>query len=160
MRKSVPIVFAANMSVGVVVLLSLVEQAAAKLGPGYDVEIVEMHHRHKVDAPSGTALQLGEAAAAGAGPQARGLRACTRAKATPASARRERSDSRRCGAATSSASTRWSSRAPASASSSSHRATSRQNFAGGALRAARIRRRQARAAGQSGLFDMRDVLGL
>ncbi len=55
------------MSVGVVVLLSLVEAAAAKLGPGFDIEIVEMHHKHKVDAPSGTALQLGEAAAAGTG---------------------------------------------------------------------------------------------
>ncbi len=65
--KTVPIVYAANMSVGVVVLLSLVEPAAAKLGPGYDIEIVEMHHKHKVDAPSGTALQLGDAAAAGTG---------------------------------------------------------------------------------------------
>ena len=59
-----PIVFAPNMSVGVNVLLKLVELAARALGPAYDVEIVEMHHRHKVDAPSGTALRLGEAAAA------------------------------------------------------------------------------------------------
>jgi 4-hydroxy-tetrahydrodipicolinate reductase len=58
--QSVPIVCSANMSVGVVVLLSLVQEAAARLGPGYDVEIVEMHHRHKVDAPSGTALAMGE----------------------------------------------------------------------------------------------------
>ena len=53
MAASVPVVFAPNMSVGVTVLLRLVEQAAQLLGEGYDVEIVEMHHRHKVDAPSG-----------------------------------------------------------------------------------------------------------
>lgn len=56
---------AANFSVGVNVLLKLVEDAARTLGDAYDVEIVEAHHRHKVDAPSGTALALGEAAAAG-----------------------------------------------------------------------------------------------
>ena len=64
---TIPVVFAPNMSVGVNVLLALVESAAARLGPAYDIEIVEMHHRHKVDAPSGTALRLGEAAAQGAG---------------------------------------------------------------------------------------------
>ena len=65
--RAIPIVFAANMSVGVNVLLSLVESAARALGSAYDIEIVEMHHRHKVDAPSGTARRLGEAAAAGIG---------------------------------------------------------------------------------------------
>jgi len=64
---TIPVVFAPNMSVGVNVLLALVEAAAAQLGPAYDIEIVEMHHRHKVDAPSGTALGLGRAAAAGRG---------------------------------------------------------------------------------------------
>jgi len=59
------IVQAGNMSVGVNLLLGLVEQAASALGPDYDIEVLEMHHRHKVDAPSGTALMLGEAAAAG-----------------------------------------------------------------------------------------------
>jgi len=59
------IVQAGNMSVGVNLLLGLVEQAAAALGDDYDIEVLEMHHRHKVDAPSGTALMLGEAAAAG-----------------------------------------------------------------------------------------------
>lgn len=54
-----------NMSLGVNVLAALVEQAAARLGPDWDIEILEMHHRHKVDAPSGTALLLGQAAAAG-----------------------------------------------------------------------------------------------
>lgn len=65
--RTVPIVHAPNMSVGVNVLADLVARAARALGPAYDIEVVEMHHRHKVDAPSGTALMLGEAAAAGAG---------------------------------------------------------------------------------------------
>jgi dihydrodipicolinate reductase len=64
---AVPIVQAANMSIGINLLLGLVAKAAATLGPDYDLEIVEMHHRHKVDAPSGTALALGEAAAVARG---------------------------------------------------------------------------------------------
>lgn len=60
----VPVVYSRNMSLGITVLTELVRQAARLLGPGFDVEIVEAHHRHKVDAPSGTALQLGEAVAA------------------------------------------------------------------------------------------------
>jgi 4-hydroxy-tetrahydrodipicolinate reductase len=58
---------AANFSVGVNLLLALAERAGAVLGPDYDVEIVEAHHRRKVDAPSGTALALGESVAAGRG---------------------------------------------------------------------------------------------
>lgn len=65
--RDVPIVWAPNMSLGVNVLLKLVEEAARRLGPDWDIEIVEMHHRGKVDAPSGTALALGRAAAAGRG---------------------------------------------------------------------------------------------
>lgn len=61
------IVQSGNFSVGVTVLAALVRQAAARLGPAWDIEIVESHHRRKVDAPSGTALMLGEAAAAGRG---------------------------------------------------------------------------------------------
>ena len=64
--RHVPVVRAPNMSIGVTLLLALTEQVAGILGPeSYDIEIVEMHHRHKVDAPSGTALLLGEAAAQG-----------------------------------------------------------------------------------------------
>lgn len=59
------IIQSGNMSLGVNLLAGLVKKVAATLGPDYDIEIVEMHHRHKVDAPSGTALLLGEAAAAG-----------------------------------------------------------------------------------------------
>ncbi|NQV45696.1 MAG: 4-hydroxy-tetrahydrodipicolinate reductase, partial [Rhodospirillales bacterium] len=64
---SVCIVQAGNMSVGVNLLSGLVERVSATLGVDFDIEIVEMHHRHKVDAPSGTALMLGEAAARGRG---------------------------------------------------------------------------------------------
>jgi len=67
--RSVPIVFAANFAPAVNVMLGLVRDAAAALGPDYDIEIVEMHHRQKIDAPSGTAIALGRAAA-----EARGVR--------------------------------------------------------------------------------------
>ena len=66
--RHVPIVWAPNMSVGVTLLLALTEQVASILGPNeYDIDIVEMHHKHKIDAPSGTALGLGRAAAVGRG---------------------------------------------------------------------------------------------
>ena len=65
--KKCAIVQAANMSVGVNLLLRLARDVAGILDPAYDIEIVEMHHRHKVDAPSGTALALGRAAAEGRG---------------------------------------------------------------------------------------------
>ena len=61
------IVKSGNMSLGVNLLAALVKRAAKALGEDFDIEIIEMHHRHKVDAPSGTALMLGEAAAAGRG---------------------------------------------------------------------------------------------
>ena len=57
---SIPVVFAPNMAVGVNVIFKLADVAARALGDDYDVEIIEAHHRHKVDAPSGTALRLGE----------------------------------------------------------------------------------------------------
>ena len=65
--QHVAIVFAPNMSVGVNLMLKLLENAAASLGEDYDAEVYEAHHRHKVDAPSGTALALGEAVARGRG---------------------------------------------------------------------------------------------
>jgi 4-hydroxy-tetrahydrodipicolinate reductase len=61
--KRIPIVMAANFAVGVNAVYKLAETAARILGEGYDVEIIEAHHRHKVDAPSGTALKLGEVVA-------------------------------------------------------------------------------------------------
>src|SRR5687768_14711099 len=63
--KVVPVVLAPNMSVGVTLIREVVRELSQKLGPDYDVEIVEAHHRNKVDAPSGTALLLARAAAEG-----------------------------------------------------------------------------------------------
>jgi 4-hydroxy-tetrahydrodipicolinate reductase len=65
--ERVAVVWAANTSLGINLMLGLVEQVASRLGPDWDIEIVEMHHRGKVDAPSGTALALGRVAAAGRG---------------------------------------------------------------------------------------------
>ncbi|MEP6785470.1 MAG: 4-hydroxy-tetrahydrodipicolinate reductase [Sphingomonadales bacterium] len=65
--REIPVLQAANTSLGVNLLSALVEQAAARLGADWDIEVLEMHHRHKVDAPSGTALLLAQAAAKGRG---------------------------------------------------------------------------------------------
>ena len=65
--QNVPIVLAPNMSVGVNLLRDIVRELSAKLGEGYDIEVVEAHHRNKKDAPSGTALFLARAAAEGRG---------------------------------------------------------------------------------------------
>lgn len=65
--KKIPVVQSGNYSLGVNLLLELVKKAAKVLGPEYDVEVVEMHHRHKKDAPSGTALMLARSAAEGRG---------------------------------------------------------------------------------------------
>ncbi len=65
--KTVAVLSSANTSIGVALLADLVERAARVLGPHWDIEIAEAHHRHKADAPSGTALLLGEAAAKGRG---------------------------------------------------------------------------------------------
>ena len=63
--RHVPVIYAANFSVGVTVLSAITQKIAAILDESYDIEILEMHHRHKIDAPSGTALALGQAAALG-----------------------------------------------------------------------------------------------
>jgi len=65
--EQVAIICAPNTSLGINLLRQLVEEATARLGPDWDIEILEMHHRHKVDAPSGTALLLGQSAAKGRG---------------------------------------------------------------------------------------------
>jgi len=65
--RDIPVLQTGNTSLGVTMLAALVQQAARQLGEDWDIEILEMHHRHKVDAPSGTALLLGEAAASGRG---------------------------------------------------------------------------------------------
>jgi len=146
------------MSVGVVVLLNLVELAAQRLGPDFDIEVLEMHHKHKVDAPSGTALALGEAAASGAGV----------ALAESAVYAREGVTGERKPGTIGFATLRGGDvvgehtvifAGTGERVELTHKATSRQNFAVGALRAARYAAAR-RAVGQSGLADMRDVLGL
>ena len=76
--RSVAVLWASNMSLGVNLLARLVEDAAGRLGDDWDIEIVEMHHRDKRDAPSGTALALGEAAARGRGTGLDGVTAWAR----------------------------------------------------------------------------------
>lgn len=73
-----------NVSLGVTLLAKMVRDAAARLGPEWDIEILDMHHRHKIDAPSGTALLLGEAAAAGRGIPLAEARVCDRSGLTGA----------------------------------------------------------------------------
>ncbi len=149
----IPIVYARNMSVGVNVFMELVARAAKALGDGYDVEIAETHHRHKVDAPSGTALAIGERVAAASGRQLADVAVYARHGQTGP-------------------------RVPGTIGFSvvrggnvvgehvvrfigaeeevefSHRAADRKTFARGALRAARW------AAGQApGLYSLADVLG-
>jgi len=155
--QTIPIVYAPNMSVGVNVLLELVENAARALGSAYDVEIVEMHHKHKVDAPSGTAIQLGKAAAAGRGIDFGSSGVYSREGEVGA----RRQDT--IGFATLRGGDVVGEHTVIFAGTGerielTHRATSRQNFAAGALRAARFvaEKRRSRA---TGLFAMRDVLG-
>ena len=156
--NTIPIVFAANMSVGVTVLAQLVEDAARRLGPAFDIEIVEMHHRHKVDAPSGTALKLGEAAAAGAGVALSEHALYAREGVTG-----ERKQGT-IGFATLRGGDVVGEHSVVFAGVGerlelTHRATSRQNFAVGALRAARFVAAM-RTTHRHGLFDMADVLDL
>ncbi|MBL8224491.1 MAG: 4-hydroxy-tetrahydrodipicolinate reductase [Chromatiales bacterium] len=80
----VAVVYSRNMSLGITVLTELAAQAARLLGPGFDIEVVEAHHRHKVDAPSGTALQLGEAVAAARHQSLADVRVDDRSGARPA----------------------------------------------------------------------------
>jgi 4-hydroxy-tetrahydrodipicolinate reductase len=156
--RRIPIVFAPNMSVGVNVLAELVRLAAQRLGPDYDIEVVEMHHRHKVDAPSGTALLLGEAAARG-----REVSLDTHA----VHARHGVTGPRKPGTI-GFAALRGGDvvgehtvifAGPGERVELTHKAASRQNFATGALRAARFVAEQRRQR-STGLFDMADVLGL
>ncbi len=81
-----PILWSANMSIGVSLLMKLVRDAAAALDESYDIEISEIHHRHKIDAPSGTALLLGEAAASGRGKKLDDVRVALRDGVTGARA--------------------------------------------------------------------------
>ncbi len=152
--RDTAIVFAPNMSVGVNVCLKLLEMAARALSEGYDVEIVEAHHRHKIDAPSGTALRMGEVVAEALG---RDLKDCAVYGREGVS--RERKPST-IGFATLRGGDIVGDHTVMFAGIGerieiSHRASSRATFAQGALRAARFL-----ADKRHGLFDMQDVLGL
>ena len=155
---TIPVVFAPNMSVGVTVLLRLVEQAAQLLGGDYDVEILEMHHRHKVDAPSGTALQLGTVVARALGRDLKDAAVFGREGTTG-----ERK-AETIGFATLRGGDVIGDHSVIFAGAGerielTHKASSRLNFARGALRAARFVA-GLRAQGRVGLFDMRNVIGI
>jgi 4-hydroxy-tetrahydrodipicolinate reductase len=151
---TVAVVQAANMSIGVNLMLGLTRQVASILGDDYDIEIVEMHHRHKVDAPSGTALALGHAAAAGRGTA---LDAVSRRVRDGHVGARPRGE---IGFATLRGGDVVGEHAVVFAGEGerielAHKASSRTVFARGAVRAALW------TAGRApGLYSMRDVLGL
>jgi 4-hydroxy-tetrahydrodipicolinate reductase len=152
--RDTAIVFAPNMSVGVNVTLKLLEMAAKVLSEGYDVEIIEAHHRQKVDAPSGTALRMGEVVATALGRDLAKVAVFGREGYTG----ERRSDA--IGFATVRGGDIVGDHTVMFAGTGerieiSHKASSRATFAEGALRAARFL-----ADKQNGLFDMQDVLGL
>ncbi|MEC8427948.1 MAG: 4-hydroxy-tetrahydrodipicolinate reductase [Pseudomonadota bacterium] len=145
---------AANFSTGVNVTLKLLKQAAEILGDDYDIEIYEAHHRHKVDAPSGTALAMGEAVAEGVNRNLREVAVYGREGQTGA---RERETigfaTVRGGDVVGDHTVMF--MADGERVEISHKASSRMSFARGAVRAAAWL-----AAKNNGLFDMQDVLGL
>ena len=158
--KNIAIVFAPNMSVGVTLLINLVQSAARVLNEGYDIEILEAHHRHKVDAPSGTALRLGEAAASALG---RNLAECAVYGREGVTGERDPST---IGFATVRGGDVVGDHTVLFAGTGervelTHKASSRATFALGALRAAKfLGEKNAVTGKKSGLFDMQDVLGL
>ncbi|MFD2367075.1 4-hydroxy-tetrahydrodipicolinate reductase [Pseudoduganella sp. GCM10020061] len=148
------IVFAPNMSVGVNVTLKLLEMAARSLSQGYDIEIIEAHHRHKVDAPSGTALKMGEVIADALGRDLKEVAVYGREGVTG-----ER-DPSTIGFATIRGGDIVGDHTVLFAGTGerieiSHKSSSRVTYAHGALRAARFLADKA-----TGLYDMQDVLAL
>ena len=152
--KDMAIVMAPNMSVGVNVTLKLLEVAAQALSTGYDIEIIEAHHRHKVDAPSGTALKMGEVMASALG---RDLKDCAVYAREGVTGEREPSS---IGFATIRGGDIVGDHTVLFAGIGerieiSHKSSSRTTYAQGSLRAVRFVATQ-----QAGLFDMFDVLKL
>ena len=152
--QHIAVLLAPNMSVGINVVLKLLDVAARALGEGYDIEIIEAHHRHKVDAPSGTALKMGEVIAAATG---RDLKHCAVYGREGVTGERDPST---IGFATIRGGDIVGDHTVLFAGTGerieiSHKSSSRATFAQGALRAARF------LGGRTqGLFDMFDVLGL
>jgi len=152
--QDIGIVFAPNMSVGVNLTFKLLEMAAKVLAEGYDIEIVEAHHRHKVDAPSGTALRMGEVVADALG---RDLKTCAVYGREGVTGARDPSTigfaTVRGGDVVGDHTVMF--MADGERVEISHKASSRATFAQGAVRAARWLKQQP-----AGLYDMQDVLGL
>jgi 4-hydroxy-tetrahydrodipicolinate reductase len=152
--REIPVVFAPNMSVGVNVVFKLLDMATRILAEGYDVEIVEAHHKHKIDAPSGTALRMGEVVAQALG---RDLKKCAVFGREGIGGERDPSSigfsSVRGGDIVGDHTVMYC--AAGERVEISHKAGSRMPYALGSLRAARFL-----AGKKSGLFDMQDVLGL
>ncbi|HVZ85368.1 MAG TPA: 4-hydroxy-tetrahydrodipicolinate reductase [Polyangia bacterium] len=150
----VPVVYAANYSVGINVLLALVAQAARALGPSYDLEIVEAHHRAKQDAPSGTALMLAESLAGATGRQlASDARYARHGNVGARTASEIGIQAIRGGDVVGDHTVFF--LGQGDRLEFTHRASTRDTFAIGAVRAALWV-----AGRQPGLSDMRDVLGL
>lgn len=152
--RDIPIVFAPNMAVGVNLVFKLLDTAARALSQGYDIEVIEAHHRHKVDAPSGTALRMGEVVAAALG---RDLKQCAVYGREGVTGEREPST---IGFATVRGGDIVGDHTVLFAGIGerveiTHKAASRMPYAQGSLRAARFL-----AGRKNGLFDMQDVLGL
>jgi 4-hydroxy-tetrahydrodipicolinate reductase len=152
--QQIAIVMAPNMSVGVNVTLKLLEMAAKALSTGYDIEIIEAHHRHKVDAPSGTALKMGEVIADALG---RDLKDCAVYAREGVTGERDPSS---IGFATIRGGDIVGDHTVLFAGTGerievTHKSSSRVTYAQGSLRAVRFL-----ADKRSGLYDMFDVLGL
>jgi dihydrodipicolinate reductase (EC 1.3.1.26) len=152
--QEIGVVFAPNMSVGVNLTFKLLEIAAKVLNEGYDIEVIEAHHRHKVDAPSGTALRMGEVVAAALG---RDLSECAVYGREGVTGERDPST---IGFATVRGGDIVGDHTVMFAGIGerieiTHKASSRMTFAQGAVRAARFL-----AGSGAGYYDMQDVLGL
>ena len=152
--EQIPVVFAPNMSVGVNLSLKLLEMTARVMGETADIEIIEAHHRHKVDAPSGTALRMGEVVANALG---RNLAECA---IYGREGRTGERDAQTIGFSTIRAGDIVGEHTVLFATESerleiTHKASSRMTFANGAVRAAGWLKDR-----EPGLYDMQDVLGL
>lgn len=152
--KEIPIVFAPNMSVGVTLSFKLIELAARILGADADIEIIEAHHRHKVDAPSGTAVRMGEVVASAVGRNLADVAVYGREGNTGARRRETIGfETIRGGDIVGEHTVMFA--AEGERLEITHRSHTRNNFAHGALRAARWL-----VGREAGLYDMPDVLGL
>ena len=152
--ENIAIVMAPNMSVGVNLVFRLVEQAARVLGDDADIEIIDAHHRHKIDAPSGTAMRLGQIVADTLGRNLEDVAVYGREGETGARDRRMIGfETIRAGDIVGEHTVLFG--GTGERVEITHRANSRMNFARGALRAAHFLQDKP-----TGLFDMQDVLGL